>query len=227
MAAEDGVRGALRLDHVPGGAEGVTAAVLLLHGGQESGRDRPPSRWGPPALRMVPFGRAVLRATAGHGVALGTAVYRYRGWNGEHADPARDATDALDQLRDRLGPVPVVLIGHSMGGRAALRAAGHPLVRAVVGLAPWCPPDEPVAHLADRRTVVLHCPADRVTSADESRALITRARASGAQACFLPMPYGGHAMLRTAPTWHAMTAHLTTALLGLAPLPPDVAGELA
>ncbi|WP_438949092.1 LLM class flavin-dependent oxidoreductase, partial [Streptomyces harbinensis] len=41
------------------------------------------------------------------------------------------------RLAARLGPVPVVLVGHSMGGRAALRAAGHPAVTGVVALAPW------------------------------------------------------------------------------------------
>ncbi len=212
-------RAALRLEHVP---DEVRAAVVLLHGGRVSGRTRPPSRWAPPALRMVPFGRAVRRATAGHGVAVGSVVYRYLGWNGDHADPARDATAALDRLRDRFGPVPVVLIGHSMGGRAALHAAGHPLVRAVVGLAPWCPPGDPVAQLADRRTALLHCPADRVTSAEDSRRLVARVRAAGGTACLLPMPHGGHTMLRDAATWHTLTARLTTAFLDLGPFPAEV-----
>lgn len=215
------VRSALRLDHVPAEAR---AAVLLLHGGRVTGRTRPPSRWAPPALRMVPFGQAVRRTTAGHGVAVGSVVYRYPGWNGDHADPARDATAALDQLRDRLGPLPVVLIGHSMGGRAALHAAGHPLVRAVIGLAPWCPPGDPVTQLTGRRAVLLHCPADRVTSADESRQLVARAQAAGAPACLVPMAHSGHTMLRSAPAWHSLTADLTAAFLGLAPFPAQVEG---
>ena len=218
-----GVRSVLRLDHVP---DEVRAAVLVLHGGRVSGRTRPPSRWAPPALRMVPFGRAVRRATAGHGVALGSVGYRYLGWNGDHADPARDATAALDHLRDRLGLVPVVLIGHSMGGRAALHAAGHPLVRAVIGLAPWCPPDDPVTQLTGRRTVLLHCPADRITSFDESRQLVARARTAGAPACLVTMPHGGHTMLRSAPAWHTLTADLTTALLDLAPMPSHIEDAL-
>ncbi|MGR4852480.1 alpha/beta fold hydrolase [Streptomyces sp. LARHCF252] len=60
---------------------------------------------------------------------------RSRGGSGH----ARDARRALGELARRAGDVPVVLVGHSMGGRAALRAADAPQVRAVPALAPWCP----------------------------------------------------------------------------------------
>jgi rhodanese-related sulfurtransferase len=39
--------------------------------------------------------------------------------------------------------VEVVLVGHSMGRRAALRAGGDPQVAAVCALAPWTPPSTP------------------------------------------------------------------------------------
>ncbi|MER7758694.1 alpha/beta fold hydrolase [Streptomyces sp. NPDC097619] len=196
------------------------AAVLLLHGGREHGVEPPPSVLNLPGLRMRPFERAVRRATAGRDVLLARVRYRHRGWNGRRADAAEDALRALEELRDSLGPVPVVLVGHSMGGRAALRAAGAPGVRGVVALAPWCPPEEPVEHLRGRRIIALHDPVDRVTHATDTWAFLDRARAVGAETTALRMDRGGHAMLRGAGDWHRLAAGAVTELLAL-PSPAD------
>lgn len=202
------------------------AAVLVLHGGRADGPG-PPSTVNLPGLRMRPFSRALAAATAGRGVVLGRVRYRCRGWNGEQADAGRDALRALDELDAVLGaPVPVMLVGHSMGGRAALHAAGNARVRGVVALAPWCPAGEPVAHLRGRDLVLLHGDRDRVTAAADSWALAGRAREAGARVCALRMPGGDHAMLRDAGTWHGLTTRLVTGLLGLSPLPPAVAAGL-
>ncbi|MFD9248147.1 alpha/beta hydrolase, partial [Streptomyces sp. NPDC059556] len=74
-------------------------------------------------------------------------------------------------------------------------------------------PGEPVEHLAGRAIHVLHDEADRITSARESWDFVRRARAAGADAVGIPMPTGGHAMLRGAADWHRRTAALTAALL--------------
>ncbi|WRQ78870.1 alpha/beta fold hydrolase [Streptomyces sp. MUM 178J] len=198
------------------------AAVLLLHGGCADSLEPPPA-WNLPGVRMRPFGRAVARATTDHDVVLGRVRYRCRGWNGDRADAARDALQALEELAFLAGPVPVVLVGHSMGGRAALRAAGHPAVEAVVGLAPWCPDGEPVEHLAGRRIVLVHGDRDRVTDPRGSWDLAARARAAGAETCALRIPGGDHAMLRHAWVWHTLTTRLVTGLLRLGPLPATVA----
>ncbi|MEX0173125.1 alpha/beta fold hydrolase [Streptomyces sp. LMG1-1-1.1] len=188
------------------------AAVLLLHGGRADGPEPPPAL-NFPALRMRPFVAAVTRAVRGRDVLVAEVRYGHRGWNGDRADAARDAEAALARLREEAGPVPVVLVGHSMGGRAALRTAGDPAVRGVVALAPWCPTGEPVDHLGGRRLYLLHDEADRVTSARESWDFVRRARAAGADAAGIPMPTGGHAMLRGAGLWHRRAAELTAALL--------------
>ncbi|OON78088.1 alpha/beta fold hydrolase [Streptomyces tsukubensis] len=201
------------------------AAVLTLHGGRADGLGAPP-RWNLPALRMVPFTRAITSATEGEGVVVGSVRYRRRGWNGSRADAARDALRALYDLADLVGDVPVVLMGHSMGGRAALRVAGHPLVRAVVGLAPWCPGGEPVTQLAARRVVLLHGNRDRVTDPLATHALAARAREAGAEAGALTVQGGDHAMLRRAGLWQALATASVTGLLGLGPLPEMVAGVL-
>ncbi|MDV5143740.1 alpha/beta fold hydrolase [Streptomyces sp. SBC-4] len=188
------------------------AAVLLLPGGRSQGLGPPPPV-DLPALRMRPFASAVARALAGRDVLVAEVRYRHRGWNGDRRDAARDAAAALVRLRERSGPIPVVLVGHSMGGRAALSAAGDPMVRGVVALAPWCPPGEPVEHLAGRAIHVLHDEADRITSARESWDFVRRARTAGAEAVGIPMPTGGHSMLRGAAHWHRRTAEITASLL--------------
>lgn len=202
------------------------AAVLLLHGGREDGLGAPPP--GPfnlPALRMRPFARALRRALPGD-VVVRTVRYGHRGWNGPRADPLHDAVRALDELRRAAGDIPVVLVGHSMGGRAALHAAGHPLVRGVVGLAPWCPDGDPVEQLAGRDVVLVHSPRDRVTSPAGSRTLTARARRAGARSCLVTVHGSDHPMLRRASAWHRLTTALVTGLLDRAPLPGPVAEAL-
>ncbi|MFJ3510240.1 hypothetical protein [Streptomyces luteogriseus] len=49
--------------------------------------------------------------------------------------PVPDTLEALEALARLAGPVPIVFVCHSMGGGAALRAAGHPQVRALLALA--------------------------------------------------------------------------------------------
>ena len=204
------------------------AAVLLLHGGRADGLEVPRA-WDPAALRMRPFARAITRdAPAGLRLLLGGVTYRHRGWNGDRADPVRDAERALAEL-DRLhGDVPVVLVGHSMGGRAALRAAAHPRVSGVVALAPWCPTQEPVGHLRDRTVLILHGDNDRITDPETSVDLARRAGEAGARARIALVTGGEHAMLRRASTWHRLAGTAVAALLAPdpgRPLPPPFEGE--
>ncbi|GHJ37138.1 alpha/beta hydrolase [Streptomyces sp. TS71-3] len=225
------------------------AAVLLLHGGRADGL-APPSPVNLPGWRMRPVAWAIHRHLRAENVLLAAVRYRHRGWNGEHAHAAQDAREALAELTgvagvtdmservDVAGPadmaervdvagsaggasgIPVVLVGHSMGGRAALSVAGAPGVRGVVALAPWCPLDEPVAHLSGRTVFLLHDPADRVTKAAGSWAFGERARDAGAHVHTVEMPAGGHTMLRGARNWHRLTAQAVATILGAAPPPP-------
>lgn len=206
--------------------ERARAAVLVLHGGEEHNLARP-GRLNLPLLRMRGFLPGLARATAEAGVAIGTVRYRHRGWNGERADPARDTTAALDELTALLGPVPTVLLGHSMGGRAALRAGGHPSVTGVIALAPWCPAEDPCDQLAGRDVLMLHGDRDTVTGPADTRAFAARSRAAGARVCGYTVTGSGHAMLQRIPDWHRATTRLAAALLGLHPLPAETASALA
>ncbi|MEU1088856.1 alpha/beta fold hydrolase [Streptomyces sp. NPDC005892] len=210
-----------------------SAAVLVLHGGRAHGTEPPPpGLLNLPGLRMWPFIRSLVRATGElRGGATGPVLvrgvrYGHRGWNGERDDAFHDAVQALDELQDEAGDLPVILLGHSMGARAALRAAGHPLVRGVVGLAPWCPPGDPVTQLSGRDVILLHSTRDRVTSPQATQSLVTRARRAGARTCLITVRDSDHAMIRRAPAWHRTTTALVTGLLGLTPVPPPVADVL-
>ena len=178
----------------------ASALVLVLHGGRSASRE-PTTAVQPAVLRMSPLAAAIRRAV--------------RGWNGPQASPAADLARLLEQARERYGQVPVVLIGHSMGGRAALRMAGHPLVTAVGALAPWLPPGEPAAQLAGRRILLAHGDRDRMTSAPDTWAYAQRAAATGARVAAVTVTGGEHAMLNRAGLWHGLAAEFTRAALGL------------
>ncbi|MFF8413973.1 alpha/beta hydrolase [Streptomyces omiyaensis] len=196
----------------------VAGAVLLLHGGRAESL-APPSALNLPDLRMRAFARALREDPRHADVLVGHVRYRLRGWNGDRADPVTDARRALAELKDAAGPVPLVLLGHSMGARAALHAADDPQVRGVVGLAPWCPPGDPVAHLAGRTVIALHDETDRVTSAHDTWAYLRRAGEAGARVRGLRMPGGRHTMLRRFDLWHQLAVRSTAEVLGL-PFPP-------
>jgi pimeloyl-ACP methyl ester carboxylesterase len=55
----------------------------------------------------------------------------------------------------------VLLVGFSMGGAVSVRAAAHPLVTGLLGLAPWLPDELDVSPLVGRRLDVLHGALDR------------------------------------------------------------------
>ncbi len=206
--------------------EAPVGAVLVLHGGQEHS-ERAPGPVNLPGLRMRGFVRAIARETAGARVAVGVVRYRYRGWNGSRADAARDTAAALNDLVEELGHVPIVLVGHSMGGRAALRAAACPCVTGVIALAPWCPDGEPYAHLQGSTLLTLHGDRDRVTDPGATRRFAAQARTAGARVAGYTVRGDGHALLRRSGDWHRATARLADGLLGLRPLPAEVAAALA
>ena len=141
--------------HTSGGADAAapTGIVLVLHGGRVNSTD-PVRPWNLALARMRLFVAPVLEHAAPAGVAVAVLRYRHRGWNQEAADAHADAEWALGELSRRYGPVPVALIGHSMGGRAALRAGGHPSVTGIAALAPWAPDGEPVEQLAGQPVAV-------------------------------------------------------------------------
>lgn len=190
-----------------GPPEHARAVVLVLPGGTAT--SAAPARRGVAYLRMVPFARAIGWHTRGGNVAVWTLRYRLRGWNGGADDPVHDARWALERAR-RLHPgAPIVLVGHSMGGRVALRLAGEPGVVGVCALAPWIEVGDP-APRPGAAIVIAHGDADRVTSPALSAAYAGRVGAS-----FVPVPGERHALLRRPVFWIRLVTAFVASVLPL------------
>jgi pimeloyl-ACP methyl ester carboxylesterase len=128
-------------------------------------------------------------------VAFVEVRYRVRSW--------RRLDDCVDDLRDGMdaaGDVPLALLGFSMGGAVATRAAGDARVTDVIGLAPWLPDALDVSPLAGRRLTVVHGSFDRNVpflpgvSPALSRRGFERALAAGATGDYHLVRGGLHAL---------------------------------
>ncbi|MGI8330550.1 alpha/beta hydrolase [Actinomadura scrupuli] len=204
---------------VRGPAGQVRAIALVLHGGRANSHEPAAARQ-PAALRMVPFARSLERAGRPCGLAVWSLGYRYRGWNGAEASPVPDARWALDLIRQRHGDLPVALVGHSMGGRTALRIADDPLVRSVAALAPWLPEGEPTGAVAGRQVLIMHGTDDQTT--DPGASLAYALHAPAARIAAISVRREGHAMLRRPGTWHRLTTGFVLGSLGCTAMPPEL-----
>lgn len=189
------------------------AVVLALHGGQPDSTapvDGRSASW----VRMALLQRAVARDLAAAGAATWLLRYRHRGWNGTGAGASEDARQALEEVRRAHGEVPVVLLGHSMGGRVAVHVADDPSVRGVVALAPWWQPGDPVHTLRGRTLRAAHGRGDRITSYAATAAYVDRARREGVEAGLTDMGSLGHYMLAGSRRWSRTARDLVLEVLG-------------
>ena len=179
-----------------------TSCVLVLHGGHTVSTHAVRSL-DPAVLRLRPVAASVGRHNQE------SAVYRLefatRGWNGAGVTALRDARWALAELRSRHPELPIVLVGHSMGARVALRLGGDPSVAGVVALTPWAPPGDPVSQLSGRPVVVVQGAADRICPVLETEPFMAKAISAGAQLERTILPRLGHTMLGRFWLWHRLT----------------------
>ena len=167
--------------------------VLVLHGGS-SRRDSPPvSLTQLSVIRMVPIAHRFARAGRGE-LAVHRLLNSHRGWDSTRT-PVMDVTWALQRVRETYGEgVPVCLVGHSLGGRAALMSGAAPSVRSVVALNPWLYPHDR-ADLQGRRVLIVHGTDDRVAPLEHAAAFAERLSGTTSTQ-FVTVPGGKHAMLR-------------------------------
>lgn len=188
------------------------AVVLVLHGGAEQG-SAAVLRWQPAYLRMVPLAKAIHRAGAGHGVEVRLLRNRVRGWNAPGLDPVRDARWALERIHAERPGLSVVLVGHSMGARVALRVADDPAVVGVCALAPWTPVGEPVSAVRGCSVLILHGTRDRKTDPASSYSFASRAESGTSRLARFEVAREGHAMLRRAEVWTRLMTAFTLDML--------------
>ena len=85
--------------------------------------------------------------------------YRLKSWRRLELC-VEDARAAIAAARER-GAEEIALLGFSMGGAVAVRAAGDPSVSTVIGLAPWLYPELDISPLDGRRFAIVHGALDR------------------------------------------------------------------
>ncbi|MCW2831032.1 MAG: alpha/beta hydrolase [Aeromicrobium sp.] len=162
-------------------------------------------------LRMIPIAQRIARAGRRR-----LAVYRVlnstRGWDTAHT-PVDDVHWALDQLSEGYGSqLPVSLVGHSLGGRAAILAGDHPQVRSIVALNPWVYPSDGGHNLTGRRVLVAHGTDDRIASPHNS-ASAARQMARTADVSYVRVSGGKHAMLGRHSDFDRLAADFSVATL--------------
>ncbi len=188
--------------------------VLVLHGGASRRDSMAVSPTQLSVLRMIPIAARIARAGRGR-LAVFRLLNSTRGWDTTHT-PVDDVTWALEQLHERFpqnDSLPTCLVGHSLGGRAALLAAGRPGVRSAVALAPWVyPSDGAVSLPPGRRILIVHGDQDRVASPERS-ALVAQQLRRSAEVGYVRVAGGKHAMLRHGSVFDRAAADFATATL--------------
>lgn len=136
----------------------------------------------------------------------------HRGWDAHHT-PVDDVSWALARLAEQLPGLPVGLVGHSLGGRAALLSAYRPEVRSTVALNPYLlPQDRP--RLDHGCTLLVQGDEDRISSPTRTTELARRAPES-ARLAHVSVAGARHAMLRHGRVFERLAAEFTVgALLG-------------
>lgn len=201
----------LQVVAAPRRPEGV---VLLLHGGGGGPGAAAVSATQPSVLRMVPVAWRV--AAAGRRrLVVARVLNAFRGWHPDRT-PVEDAHWALDVLARRFGDLPSCLVGHSLGGRAALLSAvDRPRVSGVVLLAPWLHADDGVG-LRGRRVLLVH--GDRDAVASPRRALaVAGTLAARNEVGVVRLAEAGHTLVREHAVVDALTADFARTVLLDAP----------
>ncbi|MEV6028747.1 alpha/beta hydrolase [Streptomyces sp. NPDC052036] len=209
----------------------VSGAVLLLPGCDEISARRPSALLATASVHTL--GRRLARAGHGEGLITHVVHYRYGGWNGSEAHPARDAAWAADEVVRRHGDVPVCLIGVGMGGRAALRAAGHSAVVSALAMSPWLPEEdmaaspEPVKQLVGRRVLIVHGTNDERTDPELSFRLAARSKKANRDICRFEVHTDGHGLRQYRSEVHALAQDFVMGTLFGRPFSRPVEDALA
>jgi pimeloyl-ACP methyl ester carboxylesterase len=194
--------------HVPTSPKG---AVLVLHGGASRRENMMVSPTQLSVLRMIPIAKRIARSRKDE-LAVFRLLNSRRGWDTSHT-PVKDAHWGLDCIADRLrSPVPTVLVGHSLGGRAAILAATRNEVRGAVALAPYVYRTDVPSGLRGQEILIVHGSGDRIASPTRAFQLAERL-ASLTPTAYVLVKGAKHAMLRRHDVFSNLAADFSLATL--------------
>lgn len=177
----------------------VDAGVLVLHGGTDKTEKagRPARRSLPAAGRTDRVARGVVKRTRGQGVGVWTLRHRLAGWDrDDEPTPVIEARAAIDAIHRLHHGLPIVLLGHSMGGRTAVAVADSPEVVGVVGLTPWLPESQPADLLHGIHLRVAYARLDHECPLSSMSDFLTRARSTAASVEVQDMGWDLHYLIR-------------------------------
>jgi alpha-beta hydrolase superfamily lysophospholipase len=185
--------------------------VLVLHGGSSRRDCKPVSDAQLSVLRMIPVARRLSHAGEGR-LAVSRLLNSHRGWAREQT-PVHDVDWALRQAyRQFGGQLPTCLVGHSIGGRAALLAANRPGVVSAVALAPWLYASDE-ADLTGRQILIVHGSKDRIADPAKSAAVARNLARTADRVDYVLIDGGQHAMLRHGRRVSSLTAAFVVSTL--------------
>ncbi len=191
--------------------------IVVFHGGMVRS-ELPEWVVDPGYLRVLWVYSHLIRTLAQRRVVVSVVRNRVMGWNGLDGavpDPILDARQVLDRITAADPDAPIVLVGHSMGGRTALHVADHPNVVGVVALAPWIEAGDSVVPLVGRSLFIVHGTIDRATSPALSLAFARACRVAAVAVARVEPKGVGHAMIRRNRQIHAWTTAAAAAMLGV------------
>ena len=217
----------------PSDAEGV---ILVLHGGAEKGERRNTELTPPVLLIGVGNGRSalthafrlpdfnilavdilpvVIRYATRRGNQRGLHQLRFAviGWNGERQSPVHDARAAIAEISERYPHTPIVVVGHSLGGRTAIHVADEPNVLGIIGLAPWIEPQDPIPTNPAVRVGILHGDRDLITSLRRSRGFVRTLTENGHDASLGRVENSLHGLFPRQKVWMDAAAAYATNVL--------------
>ena len=183
----------------------------MLHGGASRRENVMVSPTQLSVVRMVPIAKKIAREGKGE-LAVFRLLNSRRGWDSTHT-PVHDARWALQQMANRLGEgLPTCLIGHSLGGRAAILTADRPEVKGAVALAPWVYPTDLPTRLAGQRILIVHGSKDRIASPSRAYELARQLKERTPTA-FVLVKDAKHAMLARHGVFSSLAAEFATSTL--------------
>lgn len=192
--------------------------IVVFHGGAENSAHRSwPLAFAP--LRALWFASALaVRFVPQHAV-VHLVLHRVAGWNetdGAEPDPVLDGRSVLDSIAHDDPDAALVLVGHSMGARTAIRLLdSSPRIRGAVLLAPWLPADEPAAGRADQVTVAVQGGLDTISRPRDTRAFVEEQRSLHRRAGYVEIAGAGHGFIARVRRTHGLLAAAVAEVTGL------------